>query len=312
MVLSSKHASGLVALCLILSACAEAEKKGGRGQPSETGGSGGDQTGGTGGSRSGGSGGGGSGAGGSGGLATGGAGGVAGGSGGGAVDAGSISAPPDARSATPPDAVAADDSGLPPPRNSPLTAGWTQKTPMWKIHSPYDLPPNARVTYDEATGVHRMFINSTDKPMAPNKTTDPRAEYQWNTYSDGKNMFDADVWIEPNTDATCIMQVFMTTPSPTSMMLSAWKADGGSVRNYGFGSNGAGVPIVNPKSHGHWWNLKVLHDTDAHTIEVYVDDVKSQTFSDRGGSTWCFKNGVYGTSGRSETRWRNIRWWTKP
>jgi hypothetical protein len=123
-------------------------------------------------------------------------------------------------------------------------------------------------------------------------------------------MFDADVWIEPESDASCIMQVFMTRPSPTSMMLSAWKD--GTVRYYGFAANGAGAPVVNPKSHGVWWNLKVLHDTDAGTIQVYVNDVLSKTFPDKGGSSWYFKNGVYGTSKRSETRWRNIRWWTKP
>jgi hypothetical protein len=286
--------------------CAEAEKR--TGHPSDSGGSGEEQTGGTvatGGSRAGSGGG-------SGGAATGGA---PAGTAGSPADAASSTPPLDAASPPPADggATVAGDGGLPPARDSPLTVGWTQKTPMWKIHSPYDLPPSARVMYDPVTMVHTMFVNANDKPMAPNKTTDPRAEYQWNSYpKGGKNMFDADVWIEPNTDATCIMQVFMTTPSPTSMMLSAWEADGGSVRHYGFGTNGAGVPIVNPKSHGHWWNLKVLHDTSAGMIEVYVDDVKSQTFSDRGGSNWYFKNGVYGTSGRSETRWRNIRWWFKP
>ena len=309
MPLSLQQRNGALALCLILSGCASAEKTG-RGHPSDSGGAGEEETGGTVGSTGGRRGGSGGSSGSGGSVATGG---TTGGSGGSpAADAGSVPPADAAGAVTPADAGAADPGALPPPRDSPLTVGWTQKMPMWNIHSPYDLPPSARVTYDETTGVHRMWILSTDKPMAANKTTDPRAEYQWNKYSDGKNMFDADVWIEPNTDASCIMQVFMTTPSPTSMMLSAWKADGGSVRHYGFGTNGAGVPIVNPMSHGHWWNLKVLHDTATHMIEVYVDDVKSQTFSDRGGSTWYFKNGVYGTSGRSETRWRNIRWWYKP
>ena len=298
-------ASGLIALCLVLGACSDDDKNGGgSGGSSGTGGRGG-TGGGSGGSTTGG-------AGGSGGATTGGAGGggAGGGSGGAKADAASGGAKGDAGDAKLGDAGEAGGAALP-PSNSPLTVGWTPKKPTWKIHSPHNLPVTDRVTYDEATGVHTMFINSNDAPMSPGKTTDPRAEYRWDPYPKGQhNMFDADVWIEPRTDATCVMQVFMTTPSPTSMMLSAWKD--GTLRYYGFAANGVGAPIVNPKSHGVWWNLKVHHDTVAGKIDVYVNDVKTATFNDKGGSNWYFKNGVYGSRGRSETRWRNIRWWTKP
>ena len=279
---------------------------GGTGRGGSGGGTGGSGTGGA--TQSGGAGGGSGGS--SGGAGGAGGGGGAGGAGGSDGGAGSGGARSDARDGSA--EAGSDTAGAAPlpPSNSPLTAGWTARKPSWKVHSPYNLPVTARVKYDEASGVHSMFVNANDAPMSAGKSTDPRAEYRWDPYTSGKNMFDADVWIEPRTDATCIMQVFMTSPSPTSMMLSAWKD--GTVRYYGFAANGVGAPVVHPKSHGEWWNLKVLHDTDAGTIQVYVNDVLSKTFPDKGGSSWYFKNGVYGTTGRSETRWRNIRWWTKP
>jgi hypothetical protein len=117
-------------------------------------------------------------------------------------------------------------------------------------------------------------------------------------------MFDADVWIEPKTNRTNIMQVFMTTPRPTSLMITAW--DDGNLRTY-FG----GGPVLKPNANGVWWNLKTRHDTTKGMIFVYGDDKLLGTFPDRGGSTWYFKNGVYGSRGRSETRWRNVRYWVK-
>jgi hypothetical protein len=60
-----------------------------------------------------------------------------------------------------------------------------------------------------------------------------------------------------------------------------------------------------------WFNLKVLHDVGTHTVTVFINDVKSMSFKDK-GSHWHFKNGNYGCrSMRCETHWRNLRYWVK-
>ena len=56
---------------------------------------------------------------------------------------------------------------------------------------------------------------------------------------------------------------------------------------------------------------KVLHNTRTHMIHVYVDDKLAGSWPDRGTQSWHFKNGVYGTRGRSEVRFRNIKYWVK-
>jgi hypothetical protein len=60
-----------------------------------------------------------------------------------------------------------------------------------------------------------------------------------------------------------------------------------------------------------WFNLKVLHDVSAGRVTVYINDVMSMSFADR-GSSWHWKNGVYGCrSMRCETRWRNLKHWVR-
>ena len=196
---------------------------------------------------------------------------------------------------------------------SPLTVGWTLTPFMYKVQKPHNLPLEARYTFDAATGTHTMFVNSNDASHEPPpNSTDPRTEMRWLTEygSSGQHMFDADVFIVPGTNRSCIMQVFGAAGSATTIMLTAWSD--GSIRRY-FGQGTAapgGAPIV-ANAFGRWWNLKLLHDAGAGQIRIYADDKLVATYADRGGGSHHFKNGVYGTTGRSETRWRNVRYWTK-
>jgi hypothetical protein len=198
--------------------------------------------------------------------------------------------------------------GLAPPGNSPLTRGWKQMPFEWKIHSPSGLPVSARYSCDKASNTHTTWVLSTDSPFQGGTGTDPGTEMRWtNEYRGGQVMFDADVWIAPRTNGTCIMQVYQTTPSPTSFMLTAWPD---ATLRYYFGSGNG--PLIKSDAFGKWMNLKVLHDVPAGRITVYIDDQTTMSFGDRGGSQWYFKNGVNGSRGRSETRWRNMRYWVKP
>ena len=66
------------------------------------------------------------------------------------------------------------------------------------------------------------------------------------------------------------MQVFQTRPSPTTFMLTAWQD---KTLRYYFG-DGQRPPDPERRLVGKWFNLKVLHDTDAGRITVYIDDME--------------------------------------
>ena len=213
------------------------------------------------------------------------------------------------------DAAASETPGTVPPDsggNSPLTVGWKLTPFTFKVQRPHNLPLESRYSFDPATNTHTMFVNSNDASHEPPpNSTDPRTEMRWTTeYGSGAHMFDADVFIAPGTNRSCIMQMFGAAGSATTIMFTAWQD--GSIRRY-FGQGTAapgGAPIV-ANAFNRWWNLKVIHDTGAKQIRVYADDKMVASFADRGGASHHFKNGVYGSTGRSETRWRNVRYWTK-
>jgi hypothetical protein len=90
-------------------------------------------------------------------------------------------------------------------------------------------------------------------------------------------------------------------------MLTAW-AD--RTLRYYFGTGNG--PVIMMDAFDKWFNLKVLHNVTTHDVTVFINDVKSMSFKDK-GSHWHFKNGNYGCrSMRCETRWRNLRYWVKP
>lgn len=199
-------------------------------------------------------------------------------------------------------------TGEPPPNLSSITAGFTQRPFEFAILSPHNIPRSERYTYDAATRTHTMWILSTDASFdAADIQIDPRTEMSWTTTygPGGQFIFESDLWIAPGTDRTAIMQIYATNP-PTAFMLSAWKD--GTLRYYlGLGDG----PIIKTDALGKWMNLKILHDTVAHQVTVYIDDQRAMAFGDRGQTIWFFKNGVYATRSRSETRWRDIRYWVK-
>jgi hypothetical protein len=235
--------------------------------------------------------------------AMGGAGGSAGGAGGGAGGAmgGAGGGPPNGKDL-------GTDTNVPPPNwdNSPLTEGFTNTPFMYNIQSPTNVPQAERYTFDKDKNIHVCWVKSTDSSFEAGNGTDPRTELRWtNEWTSGQHMLDADVWIAPTTDRTNITQVFSTTP-PTTFMLTAWKD---RTLRYYFGTGNG--PIIMNDAFGKWFNLKVLHNVTTHRVTVYINDVMSMSFADK-GSHWHFKNGNYGCrSERCETHWHNLRYWVK-
>jgi hypothetical protein len=201
------------------------------------------------------------------------------------------------------------DPNVPPPNdeNSPITQGFTLTPFTFDVQSPTNVPQAERYTFDKDKNIHVMWVKSTDSSFAAGNGTDPRTELRWHEeWTSGQHMLDADVWIAATTDRTNITQVFSTTP-PTTFMLTAWKD---RTLRYYFGTGNG--PLIMQDAFEKWFNLKVLHNVAAHTVTVYINDVKSMSFPDK-GTHWHFKNGNYGCrSDRCETHWHNLRYWVKP
>jgi hypothetical protein len=189
---------------------------------------------------------------------------------------------------------------------SPITAGFTELKITFNVQSPHTLPQSERYTFDMATNTHVMWVRSNDSSFQAGNGTDPRTELRHrDEYTSGKHILEADVWIGGETDRTSIMQSFSTSP-PTSFMLTAWKD---RTLRYYFGTGNG--PVIMTDAFEKWFNLKVLHDAAAGRVTVYINDVMSMSFADR-GNHWHWKNGVYGCrSMRCETRWRNLKHWVK-
>ena len=217
-------------------------------------------------------------------------------------DAGAAGASGD--SSAPPSADDAGDGKS--PSHSPITEGFTLTPFTFEIQSPYKTPRAERYTYDAATNTHICWVKSDDSSFQAGNGTDPRTELRWQEeWTSGKHMFESEVWIAGTTDRTNIVQVFSTNP-PTTFMLTAWKD---RTLRYYFGTGNG--PVIMTDAFEKWFNLKVLHDVSTHQVTVFINDVKSMSFPDK-GNHWHFKNGNYGCrSERCETRWKNIRYWVK-
>jgi hypothetical protein len=205
---------------------------------------------------------------------------------------------------------------LPPERRAArptnaLTAGWTEKPFTFALHTPYDLDPSARHSFDPATNTHTFWVMRGDKPHdPPPNMTAARSELRMqNDYKSGNHQFEADVYVVSGTTDSCVMQVFGGVTHATSIMLKAFPDNGGSVKRYD------GPEVVKGMAYDRWWHLNVIHQANAGgigQIKVYADGQLIGTFDDRGNATHYFKCGVYGNGGaRAESRIRNIKYWVK-
>jgi len=195
------------------------------------------------------------------------------------------------------------------PTGNPLTSGWTQKTFTYSLHHPYDLPVSDRYKFDAATNTHTFWIYKGDSPLKAGSPTEPRSEMRiQNDYISGNHQFEADVYVVAGTTGTSTMQVFGGTTHATSFMMHAWSENNGTLKHYG-------REVLRSNMYNRWFHLNVIHKASSSGIgqvQVYFDGALVGTFPDDGATTHYFKCGVYGIDGtRSETRFRNIKYWVK-
>jgi hypothetical protein len=185
------------------------------------------------------------------------------------------------------------------------TDGWSQSSFSYDIHKPYDQSVSAR--FKITSGVSYLWVFSTDKPFQSSSTTLPRTEMRWkNSYTSGNKMFDSDLYVPSGTSSVCLMQVFGASQegAASAIMIRMYS---GTIKRYQ-------SETIKTSAYNVWWNLKVAHDANGNMMRVWDNNSLKLTIADRGNATHYFKNGVYGQSGmssRMESRWRNIKYWTK-
>ncbi len=185
------------------------------------------------------------------------------------------------------------------------TDGWKQTSFTYKIQSPYNLAASAR--FKITGGVTYTWVFSTDKAFESGNGTLPRTEMRWNNnYTSGRKMFDSDLYVPSGTSNVSLMQIFGANQPGAASALQL-RVYSGRITRYQ-------QQTIRSNAYNVWWNLKVAHDANANTIRIYDNDALKLTVADRGNATHYFKNGVYAQSGmssRMESRWRNIKYWTR-
>jgi hypothetical protein len=182
------------------------------------------------------------------------------------------------------------------------TSGWTQTSYTYGIQTPWNLSQSSRYSY--SGGEHRFWIYPDDECQFEGCTTGPRSELRMNNnYTSGRHQFEGDVYIVSGSAGTDIMQVFGGATNATAIMLKIHSAGSGTIKRYD-------NETLMTSAYNKWIHVNVQHDADNGKIYVYLNSVLKGTYADRGNATHYFKCGVYNISGsRSETRWKNIKYW---
>jgi hypothetical protein len=182
------------------------------------------------------------------------------------------------------------------------TSGWTQTSYTYGIQTPWNQPQSNRYSY--SGGEHRFWIYPNDACQFEGCSTGPRSELRMNNnYTSGKHQFEGDVYIVSGSAGTDIMQVFGGATNATAIMLKIHSASSGTIKRYD-------NETLMTSAYNKWIHVNVQHDADNGKIYVYLNSALKGTYADRGNATHYFKCGVYNISGsRSETRWKNIKYW---
>ncbi|KAK7316982.1 hypothetical protein RJT34_00841 [Clitoria ternatea] len=163
------------------------------------------------------------------------------------------------------------------------------------VQKPYNVSVDKR--YSFTNGVHKFWVYSTDKPHQPSSNTEPRTEIRvvGYDYTSGIWQFEG----HAGTSGVCIMQVFGGSSWSTTSQLRVY---GGSLAHY--------TTTIEPNIYNRWFKVNVIHDANANTVKVYINDGLKFNGAGRGKGTHYFKFGVYkqdGASNYMESRWRDIK-----
>ncbi|GLJ48396.1 hypothetical protein SUGI_1021640 [Cryptomeria japonica] len=151
-----------------------------------------------------------------------------------------------------------------------------------------------------------MWVFKDDKPHTPQSKTGPRTEIriQGYDYTEGVWQVEGDIYVQQGTSGVCVMQVFGGVQHSTSMMLLV---SNGNLRHYN-------DQVVASDIYDRWIHLNVIHNADEGKVYVFVGGKEKVVADDRGRAKHYFKCGVYtnvNASSCMESRWKNIRLWTK-
>jgi hypothetical protein len=180
---------------------------------------------------------------------------------------------------------------------------------QYRIQKPWDVPVSERHAYDFASNTHTTRVFDTDKPHDPDSDTAPRTEMRWeNEYRSGRHMWESDVYVPAGVNGPSLMQVkhlVNDTVRTTDFQLRVYPENGGTFKRYSYQALKTGV-------YNKWWNVKVVHDADADTIHVFIDDVLVDTLVNEYDGVRVFKNGVYhGGPGMAIAYFRDLRYWVE-
>ncbi|GLJ48400.1 hypothetical protein SUGI_1021700 [Cryptomeria japonica] len=197
-------------------------------------------------------------------------------------------------------------TGYADPTISP-TQGFTEvalNTTNFVIQKPYD--KEVSESYSFINGVHSMWVYNDDKPLSNHSNTRPRTEIQITgyDYTEGVWQFEGEMYVPQGTSGVCVMQVFGAVKHATSLMLLV---SNGNLRHYN-------DQVVASEIYDRWIHLNVIHNADEGKLYMFVDGMEKAVANDGGHAKHYFKCGVYTNNNASscmESRWKNIRIWTK-
>uniref|UniRef100_M8ARH3 Alginate lyase 2 domain-containing protein n=1 Tax=Aegilops tauschii TaxID=37682 RepID=M8ARH3_AEGTA len=148
-----------------------------------------------------------------------------------------------------------------------------------------------------------MWVFSTDKPGSPTYPGGARTEIKIN----------GEVYVPAGTSGAFIIQIFGAKPERQATTLMLHVYDGNLTFYHRLQS------VLAHDVYDRWLRLNVVHDVGARNVTVFVDGAEKLRSSSHGAphAEHYFKFGVYkqshhNPSHRMESRWRNVRVFTKP
>lgn len=183
-----------------------------------------------------------------------------------------------------------------------LTNGWTAYQATATIQFMAAGTNNQYCTYWNDGGVEYFQLDKN--PAMAIQRCEARVN---NDYASGKNQFEGDVRVTAGNNV-CVHQVF------NFLMIVAYPQNGGEFHRRHATFLESGV-------FGRWVHVNTIHDTAAHTADIYLDCAHKLTMSDSAAPSaagWYDKYGLYGIQGlppaaqTSITEWANVTYYRQP
>jgi len=134
-------------------------------------------------------------------------------------------------------------------------------------------------------------------------TTCNRVEHDTDThYQTGVHTFTGQLKLIQVAGKICI-QIFNAKAS-SFMAISGYSKDGGTLEKQG-GDVVLATGVLNK-----WVKIKIVHDLNANTVTIYINDVKKYTAGGGKGGSFNLKYGNYGSGAPTETQWKDAKWTT--